>query len=116
MMIVRRSDLKVDGWTYGDWRQYVAFLPDGSAICCRIAGWPSGLAMVGFVALSLPLMGLFFAFNGVPVNWSRIIATALIGLLALVPWAVTWFTRWRFVVPVSGKMWPDEQGSYWRDI
>lgn len=109
-----RAKLQKDNWTGGDWTQYVAFLDDGSAICCRMSGIPVTLAMIGFVLLSLPVMAAFMAYNGVDVIWPRIFETAFVGFALMGPWLVTWFTPWRMIVLLSEKMWPDKDGSYWR--
>ncbi len=111
-----RNKLQVDGWTYGDWRQYVAFFPNDTARCVKIAEMPAILAMIGFVLLTLPAMAAFMAFNGVPVNWPNVIKTTAVGLVLPLPWAVTWFTKWRLVVPVSKVMKADENGCYDRSF
>jgi hypothetical protein len=108
------SALKYDNWSYGDWRQYVAFLDDGSAICCRIASLPTILAMFGFALLALPAMAMFMAYNGVDVIWPRVFETAFVGFVLLAPFFITWLTPWRLIVPLGKKMLPDENGSYWR--
>lgn len=116
LMIIHRERAKLqrDSWTHGDWRQYVAFLDDGSAICCRISGLPATLAVAGFIILALAGMGFLTAGMGVPVYWWRIYAFAFVGFALLGPWLITWFTPWRMIVPVSEKMVADENGSYWR--
>lgn len=111
-----RNKLQADGWTYGDWRQYVAFFPDNSARCCRASTLPMSLAMFGLAFAALPVMAVFMAYQGVPVAWPNVICTALAGLAMLVPEVVTWLTPWRLMVPVSKKMMPNEDGHYLRDI
>lgn len=114
--IVRRSSLQVDGFTYGDWRQYVAFLDDGTAICCRISTLPATLAIVGFALLTMAACGVLMLASGIPVYSWRVAGCAFLGFALAGPWAVTWFTDWRLVVPVSEPMQRREDGSYWRNI
>jgi hypothetical protein len=112
-----RAKLQMDGKTYGDWRQYVAFLDDGSAVCCRISGVPATLAMIGFILLFIAAMCVLMAVaTPLPPIWGRLFVLTFIGFAMLGPWLVTWFTPWRIVIPVSGRMNPDSDGSYWRDF
>jgi hypothetical protein len=114
-LIIRREALKVDGWTYGDWRQYVAFLDNGDACCVRISALPFVLAMVGFVALCLPAMALFFWWQGVDVAWTRVGVLAFIGFCLLGPEAVLAFTTWRLCV-IVGTATKRSDGSWERDL
>lgn len=116
-LIVKRGQLKVDGWTGGDWRQYVAFLDDKSAYCVRHSGLTGTVFFIGIALLLMAGMGVFIAWNGqVEVYWERVIGIAVIGAVLLLPALITWLTPWRLVVKVSDKMLPDENGSYWRNI
>lgn len=110
-----RAKLQRDSWTYGDWRQYVVFLDDGSAVSCRISGVPATLAMIGFIVLAIVAMLVWvMVATPLPVIWGRLFFLTSIGFALLGPWLVTWFTPWRIVIPVSEPMKPDSDGSYWR--
>lgn len=115
-LLINRNKVKLqtDGFTYGEWRQYVAFLPDKTAVCCRYALLPTYLMVIGVVLLSLPLMAAYLAWNGVSVDWPRTIGIAGIGLALLAPWTIMWLTPWRLLVAVSEPMTADERGVYTR--
>lgn len=115
-----RNKLQVDGFTYGDWRQYVAFFPDNSARCCRVSSLPATIAMVGMLFFLMAVCGVLVALGaeGTLANiiWPRVLWTAAIGLMLWIPWAITWFTPWRLMVTVSERMMPDERGVYTRSF
>lgn len=117
-MFVKRDQMKVDGFTYGEWRQYVAFLDDAerSAYCVRFSGLPPIMGVIGFTLSMVPLMAAYLAFEGVEVNWPYAFTMLGISSILMIPLLLRLVTSYRLVVKVSGKMLPKDDGSYERDI
>lgn len=102
LVIVRGEALKVDGWTYGDWRQYVAFLDNDEAVCVRHSDLTLFLAMIGLVLLALAGFCVWvWASMDMPLLWGRLAALTLIGFVLIGPERVRWLTPWRLVVVVG---------------
>lgn len=77
-----------DGWTYGDWRQYIARRADGSLQPCRVS--QVGVLMfaltMSIAGLALYIVAVVFAHDQSDrLNWAVIISMPI---PALVLWAV----------------------------
>lgn len=92
LFLSQRPDHWEDGWTYGDWRQYIARRPDGALQCCRVSGVPFFVAVLGLVLVALAMTGGFVGLQDPDaVHWPRIIAMGALGTLALtVPLLMHW--------------------------
>lgn len=54
-----RDDHWMDGWTYGDWRQYLCRRPDGSIQCARyLDGFYLLLLVAWFLPFAIFLVGM----------------------------------------------------------
>ena len=117
-LIIRRQALSQDSWTYGDWRQYVAFLDNDEAVCCRGSSLPFNLLLTGIVLIALAGMGTWVALAApaVPVYWWRIFAVAATGFAMTGVQFVVWFTDWRLMVMVSQKMPRKDDGTWERKL
>jgi hypothetical protein len=51
--ICKHSDLTRDGWTYGDWTQYLYWRPDGDSQCVRTSRIELALAPTIIIPLLL---------------------------------------------------------------
>lgn len=95
-LIIRRGALCEDSWTYGDWRQYIAFRDNGDACCVRMSVLPSILAMLGASLLAVVAV----AAQGVLVRWPVMAFYAFLGFALCGPALVQLLTDWRLVVVV----------------
>lgn len=112
---VRRDQLKEDGWTYGDWRQYVAWHDDDSPSIVRLSSAPIRFAIVGFVAIATALPAIMVGLERPEaVDLTRTMALAVLGLMLLCPLLVQIMTPWRLVVVVGGVRRKD--GGWERDL
>lgn len=75
-------DFWKDGWTYGDWRQYIARRRDGALQPCRASGIPIFMMLFGGFGLFPALMGVVFTLQGIQPIWERI--ATITGISALV--------------------------------
>lgn len=114
-LIVRESALQKDGWTYGDWRQYVHFRPNGRAVLVRVSGWPAGLFLFGLLLLLALAVPVSLAVWSGGVLWERVFWFAFAGFAMIGPQIVQWATGWRLVV-VVGTATRKPDGTYWRDL
>ena len=112
-LFVHREHLHEDGWTYGDWRQYVAFRANGSAVICRLSELPSYLGMLGFGLLLVVAM-IVLVPHPEHVRWGRLFVFAFVGFLLLAPGLLNWLSPYRLVVALSAPTWPDANGLHWR--
>jgi hypothetical protein len=116
LLLIKRDSLSEDSWTYGDWRQYVAFLPGDRAVCCRVSGIPASLGVMGLIIAAIACMSVLSAvMMGIPLYWDRVTITGMIGILFMVPMLVTIFTPWRLVKTVSKIMHRNANGGFLRD-
>ena len=115
-LIIKRDALKRDGWTYGDWAQYVAFRDDGTAACVRMSQLPAIFGMLG-LALVATMTWLCLDPSIPPgaIIWPRAYAMLAVGF-AMVGFSLLFtVTRWK-LVKVVGKVTRRLDGSYWRDF
>lgn len=61
--LVRRGEFWSDGWTYGDWHQYVCERPDGSTQCARVSRIPLFMEIFGACAVAIVLAVLWSGYN-----------------------------------------------------
>lgn len=115
-LIIKRKALFEDGWTYGDWRQYVAWRDDGTASCVRMSRLPGYLSLLGVCLLSLAATVVFADWSTgglLPLAWGRLFWLTFAGFAAL--GLAGWFTvtPWRLTV-IVGKVRkrPDEPEPY----
>ena len=101
-----------DGWTYGDWRQYIARRPDGALQPCRVSGLPVFLMLLGGFAM-FPLMATIFAvLSGVPTDdfvWFRIGVATGVGVTLMLPSIILSMTRWRLMTAVAPRSYNGER-------
>lgn len=82
-LIVRRDQFHEDGWTYGDWRQYIVEFPDGRTRCARLAGGHYILALIAFMfGASFALM--MATFPPEQIAWERAIPVTALCFLYIV--------------------------------
>ena len=82
LFIVRPGDCWEDGWTYGEWRQYICNRPGGQTQCARVSRL-QGLLMIP--AMAMIIIPGFFMIVLPPevVAWGRTIPTITIGAILL---------------------------------
>ena len=85
------EDMFRDSWTYGDWRQYICNRPGGQTQCARFSRIPAYGLLIGLVCLTLVGFAAFMNWNDVPVRWSLVAMTAVVGCLAITPFVAGWF-------------------------
>jgi hypothetical protein len=57
MTLVRKSELWLDGFTYGDWKQYCYPVGKDAVQCCRRAQWPTFMSIAGVILFATMAMG-----------------------------------------------------------
>lgn len=92
-----------DGWTYGDWRQYVARRPDGALQPCRVSGLPFFMAIIGLFCLFPAICGAIFELQGVDVYWGRVLWASVAGFLLTIPALILWFGPWTLMTAVAPR-------------
>lgn len=109
MKLIPKRDLNLDGWTYGEWTQYVAFLGDDSAQCCRRAQLPTLLSMLGCFLFAIVLLcRVFFGPFGTAGWFLLWTAGAMQSLIAV---EILTGSLWmRMLGPVCPRM--DDGGFY----
>ena len=73
--ICHHSQMWVDNWTYGDWRQYVCNRPGGETQCARLSSTPYYAGMLALIGLSPLPMALW-------LNW--------MGAHGIIYWKAAW--------------------------
>lgn len=109
MFLAPKRDLFLDGWTYGDWQQFIVMLPGDMAQCCKRAWTPTVLSAIGLLLLTTLILAM------------------LVGDLNTIGWAALWFagmlqapvvveilTGSIFVVPLGPEMHRSPDGSFYR--
>ena len=110
MRLIPKNDLRLDDWTYGDWTQFVAFLPGNRAQCCRRAWLPTILSMIGcglFVAMVLGLL-----FIG-PPNGAGLFLFWLAGAFQAMI-AIELATRSLWMIMLGPVMTVNDDGGFYR--
>lgn len=114
-LIIKRRALFADGWTYGDWRQYVAWRDDGSACLVRMSNLPLFASLVGVFFLLAAGCGTWLKVEAPDaiVGWGKLFGYACLGFALVAPLLITWLTQWRLCV-IVGRAVRRADGSYWR--
>lgn len=106
LFITHADDYWLDGFTYGDWRQYVARRPDGSLQPCRVSDLPFFLGMMGFFALFPAIFAVIFLWQGLDpakIAWERAAVSAVVGIVMMIPLAICWTTPWELMTAVAPR-------------
>lgn len=116
-MIVRAAALQEDGWTYGEWRQFVAYLDNGQAVCCRHARWPFYAFLSGLLLLATIAVATWANHTqGVPLYWGRVYWAAVLAFALTGPQLLFSLTGWRCVARVGPYMDREPDGTYRRNF
>lgn len=92
-----------DGWTYGDWTQFVARRPDGSVQPCRVSGLPFFMTIIGVFALFPAICGVIFELQGLDIYWGRVVWTTTAGFGLLLPALLLWLGPWTLMTAVAPR-------------
>lgn len=92
--------LQEDSWTYGDWKQYVAFINDHTAVCCRASLAPTIWGSIGFSIL-LAILLIVINMPHSMIDWVNLAIITFVGFALLGPAFIELVTPWRWMVPVD---------------
>lgn len=111
---LKRAALFEDGWTYGDWRQYVAWKDKDTAACVRMSRLPFILGLVGTCLVLVVTMAVM---SVAPVwsliAWPRTLVMLFVGFAFIGVGLLFSVTKWRLVV-VVGEVRKQADGSFHR--
>lgn len=105
LFLIRKSDMWLDGWTYGDWRQYISRRADGALQPCRISNIPAFLMLLGVFCLFPVITALIMVLAGAAgdIYWERLIVVTTVGMLMLGTGGFLSTGPWRLVTAVGPR-------------
>lgn len=112
--IIRKWHLQEDSWTGGDYRQYVAFVDDETAVICRHSNAPLLFGALGF-ALLVAIALLVLNSPRDMIDWWGAFFVSIVGLMLVGPLVVEVITPWRWMVQLHKPMKKRPDGSFYRD-
>lgn len=96
-----------DGWTYGDWRQYIARRPDGALQPCKVSEFMTVRDALCFFLIASALLAVAICLWNDRIDlliWENIIGALVIGGIGFVP-RVRGYTLMAAVGPRSYDGW-----------
>lgn len=117
--IIRKQALREDGWTYGDWRQYVANRDDGSVQCCKHSQLPLLPLIIGICLLEMVALAVFMTpviqSHPAPLNLGYVYTLSVVGFTLFGIGAGLYIGDYRLMYAVGPKSF-DGKRHFWSEV